>query len=31
LPPTGNPSIIPAGIIGAAITTVGSLLLFLAL
>ena len=31
LPPTGNPSIITAGIIGAAITTVGSLLLFLAL
>lgn len=31
LPPTGNPSIITAGIIGAAITTVGSLLLLLAL
>jgi hypothetical protein len=31
LPPTGNPSIITAGIIGAAITTVGGLLLLLAL
>jgi hypothetical protein len=31
LPPTGNPSIITAGIIGAAIASVGSLLLLLAL
>jgi hypothetical protein len=31
LPPTGNPSIITAGIIGAVITTIGSFLLLLAL